>query len=219
LPDTAKVRKLQKYMSKALPRKILVFVFSILSVSLAEAALSGCGELCGNWQLNASASDKLAPILDAAFQRYKVPRQKLRRSTNTRDIDAMSRDALDEALGPRLQRPEGDELRADLTKILTSPLTLSFGTKASDLVIAAGEHNSRRLTPGEPHTRVDTEGTARIRSEWLQGHLVITEKYDRSRNSRDTYLIQPRDGSLLITRSIVRPGLPVITVRSVYHRA
>jgi hypothetical protein len=207
-------------MSKALPQKILLFVFSILCVCLhANAAVTGCGELCGNWKLDASASDALVPILDAAFQRYKVPRTRARRSTNSRDIEAMSRDALDEALGPRLQRPDGIELRADLTKILTPPPALTFGTKAADILIAAGEHDTRRLTPGEPHARVDTEGTARIRCEWQQGQLVITEKYDHSRNSRETYSIQPRDGSLSIVRSIARPGLPVVTVRSVYRRA
>ena len=76
---------------------------------------------------------------------------------------------------------------------------------------------SMGITPGEHSSRVDRYGTARIESRWRGAQLAVSEKYDR-RNQQETTYSTGSDGALRVTQVIARPGLPRITVRSVYRK-
>jgi hypothetical protein len=208
-------------MTKTCSTRLIALACLGLVVEWATASAatpSACGILCGGWQLDAAVSDALQPQLEAAFQHYKEPQPKRLKRTNSSDVATMAQEELDATLGPSVRRPPREELRAELVRILTSPTNLTMAAKGDNILIASGSTSARQLTPGEPHARVDSEGTARIRCEWLQNRLVVTETYDRRRQSRETYELQPR-GIMVITRSVERPGLPTIKLRSVYRRA
>lgn len=178
----------------------------------------GCGTLCGSWQLDASRSDAAESTLDQALAGYRDPKPKrIRRGGSGGDPLADIEAGAIDALGPIHDRPERDLLRSDLLPLVRAPQALTLGAQGKDILIRSGERTQRKLSPGEPHSRVDAEGTAKIRCTWQAGRLVVSEIYDRKRRYVETFELQRADGSLVVTREIERPGLKVLRVRFVYR--
>ena len=73
------------------------------------------------------------------------------------------------------------------------------------------------ITPGEHSSRMDRYGTAASNPAGAARSWRCGEKYDR-RNQQETTYSTGSDGALRVTQVIARPGLPRVTVRSVYRR-
>ena len=186
---------------------------------LARAATTppACASLCGDWRLDATASDKPEQLLDAAFLQFKEPKARRQSIPNTDNLEALRKAADEDALGPILSRPRSRELREELELALRQPRSLIISGNAEDIRIAGDGSSSMGITPGEHSSRVDRYGTARIESRWRGSQLAVREKYDR-RNQQETTYSTGSDGALRVTQVIARPGLPRITVRSVYRK-
>lgn len=191
-----------------------------LILSLAFAATAGAATTpsckpCGAWQLDAAASDDVDRALDRSFAEYKPPRLKRMRAPRG-DIEAETAAEFEYQLD-RMPGPEDrPQLRAEVARLVASPKTLRLSEERSDIVIEAVGGPTRRVSPGEPHARVDSLGTARIKSRWRSGALTIEEDYRRGTVNRETYTVD-NAGRLKVTRSVSRPGLPTVTVHSVYQ--
>jgi hypothetical protein len=190
-----------------------------LSLGLAQAGTTppACASLCGEWRLDTAASDKPEQLLDAAFLQFKEPKVRRHHIPNTDNLDALGKAADEEALGPILDRPRSKELREELQRALQQPQGLKFSAEAEDIRISGDGTSPRSVTPGEHSSRVDLYGTARIDSRWRGAQLAVSEKYDR-RNQQETTYVVGNDGALRVAQVIGRPGLPRVTVRSVYRR-
>jgi hypothetical protein len=190
-----------------------------LSMGIAHAAAPpACASLCGDWRLDATASDAPERVLDAAFALFKDPRPKrLRNMSGNESLEALGRAADEEAMGPMLDRPRRKELREELQQALRQPRQLAIGTQAAAIRIASDGQSPYSLTPGENHARMDRYGTARVETRWHGAQLAISERYDRRNQQQTTYSVG-RDGALQILQVITRPGLPRVTLRSVYRR-
>jgi hypothetical protein len=187
------------------------------SFSQAETSPPACASLCGEWRLDESASDRPEQQLDAAFQQFKEPRAHRASRVFSDNIEALGKAADEEALGPILDRPRSAELRAELRHALRQPGFLKISGDREDIRIAGNDASQLTVTPGDEHARVDQYGTARIQSRWRDSRLTVGEKYDRRNRLETTYGLD-RDGTLRISQVVTRPGLPRVTVRSVYRR-
>jgi hypothetical protein len=194
-------------------------LFFSLSLGIAQAATPGlaCASLCGEWQLDATASDRPEQVLDAAFLQFKEPKIRRPNMPNTDNLEALGRAADEQALGPILDRPRGKELREELQRAVQQPRDLKISAAADDIRFAADGASPRGISPGERSSRVDRYGTARIDPRWRGAQLVVSEKYDR-RNQQEITYSAGSDGALRVTQVIARQGLPRITVRSVYRK-
>ena len=186
-----------------------------LTPSLGATA-TPCGKLCARWQLDAAASTDPTDAINAAMAAYKEEKIR-RRRTSSSDLAALANAELDDSLGPLRQRPEREELREQLARQLVIPQELRFTVDGEDIVLDEGRSSPRRFHPGEPYARVDSVGTARISIQWQQGAFVIHEDYKRSRSNRESYAVETRGERLIVTRSIERPALPSLVVRSIYR--
>jgi hypothetical protein len=200
-----------------------LFLVPLLLLCLqVPAAKSGdepgvaCQKLCGNWALDAAASDPVEPALDAAFARFKDPKPERMHRGNFDNLESLSREADEVSLGPIMARPPRARLREELVETLRTPKTLLLGANDDDVLIGSDGHTPRRLTPGEPSARVDAQGTAKIRCEWRQGRFVISESYGRRNDSSETYALQ--GDALIVTRVVKRQGLPELKLKSVYRK-
>jgi hypothetical protein len=203
--------------SKLLP------VFGLMATLSAHGVLAaspvGCASLCGEWRLDAAASDAPDHALDAAFVNFKDPRPHHMRVPRGDDsVGVMSQTADEATLGPQIDRPRRQELRDELQGMLRQPQQLRLAARENDVLISADGRSPQSLTPGEPHARVDRYGTAKINVRWRGPLLAISESYDRRNQQETTYSLRPADGTLQVLQVITRPGLPRITVRSVYRR-
>jgi hypothetical protein len=200
-------------------RKLLaVLLFTALPViAVAAQPPSGCGRLCGQWVLDAGHSDAAEAALDAALLTYKEPRAKRERGMRgggpVGDVVA----DMERSIGPIFDRPMRDDLRVELLPLVTPPASLQFDRRNAEILILAPARGERRIAVGSPHSRVDAAGTAKISASWKAGALVISERYDSKREYLETYTLQ-RDGSLLVTRVLDRPGLRTIRLRALYQR-
>lgn len=196
---------------------VIALLFPLVIGPALAANPPACASLCGEWRLDAAASDRPEQLLDAAFRQFKEP--KLRRShvPNTDNIEALGKAADEEALGPILDRPRSRELREELLLVVQQPRSLTITADADDIRIAGDGASLRSLTPGEHSSRVDRYGSARIDSRWRGSQLAVTEKYDR-RNQQETTYTLGSDATLRVQQVIARRGLPRITLRSVYRR-
>lgn len=190
-----------------------------LANQIAEAGSlpPACASLCGEWRLDESASDKPEQLLDAAFQQFKEPRARHPSRVFNDNIEALGKAADEEALGPILDRPRSTELRTELRHALRQPGSLKISGDDEDIRIAGNDSSQLTITPGDQHTRVDLYGTARIDARWRDSRLTVSEKYDR-RNKQETAYAVGSDGALRVSQVLARPGLPRVTVRSVYRR-
>jgi hypothetical protein len=182
------------------------------------AAPEVCATLCGSWQLDVAASDALGLILDRALVDYKRPRLKQPRIPAESNVEAMTRAADEAALGPIQDRPEKRVLRAELMQALAPASRMTIIADGTDILITALGSSAQKISPGEPHARVDEFGTARIRAGWQKQQLIVTEAYDRRHQLQRSYGWQRKTDSLLFSQRVTRPGMPATTLRSVYRR-
>lgn len=148
----------------------------------------GCAWLCGSWALDAAASETPESRLDAAIEKNKKKKSR--------------------AAGQREQ----------LLAALTAPAAVTLAEQGPQILIQFPNQPVRRLLVDRTHTRVDSRGTAEIRSSWRSDDsLRIVESRARNQMQAEVYALQP-DGSLLVTREVERPGLKRVRVRSVYRR-
>jgi hypothetical protein len=202
--------------SKLLP------AFGLTAILMAQGASAagsmGCASLCGEWRLDPQASDAPDRALDAAFVNFKDPRPRRMRAPVGDSLGEMGQAADEAALGPIIDRPRRQELRDELQAMLRQPQKLRLAARDNEVLIATDGHAAESLTPGEPHARVDRYGTAKINVRWRGSLLAVSEKYDRRNQQEKTYALRGADGALQVLQVITRPGLPRITVRSVYRR-
>jgi hypothetical protein len=204
--------------------KRLLAVLLILALPAGAAQPSGCGVLCGSWRLDAAASTAVAPVVDTALRSYSAPRAR-RVPRSQRSLEGMPENTADQldaemehSLGPILNRPVRADLRLELMSLLEPPAQLNLESRGPDLVIQGDSQMTRKLSPGTPRTRVNTYGTATILASWKSNRLTISERYDRKNRYYETYALQAADGSLLVTRSVQRPGLKPLKLQAVYRR-
>ena len=185
-------------------------------VEAAPKAPAPC-KPCGEWTLDAAATESAAPIIDAALSRYKPPRRR-RISAPRDDIAAQTAAEFEASLDEPVPGGPGsrNRLRENLARLLEPPGSLRLRQDGDDIVIEARNGATRRVTPGEPHARVDELGTAEIVSQWRGGGLTVTESYRRKVFNRETYVVDAQ-GRLLVTRTISRTGLPPVVVHSTYE--
>lgn len=199
-------------------RLAAIALLFLLALGIARAATpAACGSLCGEWRLDAAASDKPEQLLDSAFQQFKEPKLRRQHIPNTDSIEALGKAADEQALGPILDRPRSRELREELQRVIHQPRNLSITADADDILIAGDGSTRQSVTPGERSARVDRYGSARIDTRWRGARLAISEKYDR-RNQQETTYQLGSDGALHVQQVISRSGLSRITLRSVYRR-
>lgn len=167
---------------------------------------------CGAWTLDWGGNADAA--VDAALSRYEPPHPK-RGFVPYGDIAAETEHEFQSSLD---RPPPGhrDELRNNLLALTRAPDSLVLKLEGTAVVIEASPGGTRRVHPGEPHSRVDSLGTARINSRWRKGGLVVTESYDRRTSNSVTYAVDAARGRLTVTRVIQRRGLPDLTVRAEY---
>ena len=200
-------------------------VATLLAALALTAATTSCVAMhpapgdckpCGDWQLDAAASDSAEAAVEAAMAHYKEPRIRIRRLPYG-DIAAATEAEFQNSLD-RMPGPESrGQMRQSLTQLLHAPATLSLHQDRDDIVIESEDTGRRRVTPGEPHARVDSLGTARIVARWTAGGLTVNETYRRKVSNRDDYVLEPSTGRLKVTRSVSRPGLPALVVETVYR--
>ena len=198
-------------------------LFSLLMVlgagPLSAATAVSCGVLCGEWHLDAAASDSPAEVLDAAFINFKDPRPRHVDRPLPAASDAVVGAAMDaESLGPTFKRLPRDGLREELQNMMRQPSQLSLAASGKDIHITSNTGPGDRLTPGEPHARVDRYGTAKISTAWKGSRLVVVEKYDRGNRQETTFGLRKADAALEVVQVITRSGLPRVSFRTVYRR-
>jgi len=200
------------------PLAVLALLFPLATgVARAASPPLACASLCGEWRLDPAASDKPDQLLDTAFLQFKEPKQRRMHLPDTDNIEALGKAADENALGPILDRPRSRELREELLHVIQQPRSLTLSPDADDIRIAGDGTTSQSVTPGERSARVDRYGSARIDTRWRGSQLAVSEKYDR-RNQQETTYVLGSDNTLRVQQVIARPGLPRITLRSVYRR-
>jgi hypothetical protein len=196
----------------------------LITFPVWAAAPTGCGTLCGSWQLDAALSAAVAPAVDTALGSYNEPRGK-RAPRSARSRSGMPEDTIDEidsamehSLGPVFDRPGRADLRTELMSLLTPPSRLNLDARGDDILIQGDGDPARRLTPGTPKARVNANGTAEILTNWKSAKLTVSERYDRKRRYAETYALQA-DGSLLVAREVKRPGMKPLKLQAIYRRS
>jgi hypothetical protein len=199
--------------------KVLKFALPLLipllwagTADAAKAPPPAC-KPCGAWQLDPALSEPAEPVIDAALARYKPPRpRRLRASPG--DIVGETEAEFEASLDRMPGMMDRSQLRDELERLLQTPETLDLHQEGDDIVIEAKGAPRRRVTPGEPHARVDARGTAEISSRWRSGALNVNETYTRRSANREIYALEA--GQLRVTRTVSRPGLPDVIVHSIY---
>ena len=190
--------------------------FALLpQVALAQSLR--CDKLCASWVLDPTASTDVAAAIDSAVDTYKE--EKVRRPRSGNDIASMARAELEEGLGPMRSRPQRDELRTQLQQQLKVPEKVRLAVDDEVVLVDEGAKSPRRFEPGQPYSRVDSVGTAKITIR-LQGSVFeVIENYGKGRSNRESYAAAPKGGNLIVTRTLSRPGMKDIKIISVYAPA
>lgn len=124
---------------------------------------------------------------------------------------------VDTALEKFRQADIKEQVRAQLLTLLSPPTSVVLGEQGKQVRIRWDESLERRVFPGEPHSRVDAQGTAKIRADWKKDSLIINESYGSKREQTETYTLLP-DGTLQLTRVVERPEAKAMRLRSIYRR-
>jgi hypothetical protein len=189
------------------------------SLVLDASAAPVCGRLCASWQLDAAASGDPQAAIETAVAAYKEEQPKRHRYFGS-DIAALTKAELEDSLGPMRERPMRDELRKDLTRLLVLPATLRISQSGDELRLDEGRGGPRSFDLDEPYSRVDEMGTAEISAQLKRDGFSIREKYRKGRGSnREAYQLEPRTDRLVVTRTVSRPKMPDIVLRSIYRPA
>jgi hypothetical protein len=118
------------------------------------------------------------------------------------------------------ERPLREELRTQLTRLLVIPASLRLSLEGDEMRIDEGRGSPRRFDLGESYSRVDDLGTAEVSAQLQSDGFRIREKYRKGRGSnREAYQIETRTDRLVVTRTIERPKMPDIVLRTVYRPA
>lgn len=172
---------------------------------------------CGSWELDVAASQPAEAAIETAMLKYKEPKMPRRRAPRG-DLIAEAEAEFENSLDIRPGPARRANLREELLRLLQSPTTLNLRQDGDDIVIEAQDGPTRRVTPGEPHDRVDARGTAHIVSTWRKpAALTVAETYSRKTSNREIYALDARTGNLLVTRTVERVGLPDVVVHSSYR--
>jgi hypothetical protein len=205
--------------SKTRPTRLLPVVLLFCFQGTGAAADPQCRDLCQAWRLDETASDNIVAAVESAMKGYKPPKDQRRRISGGDSVEAMTRAADEEALGPIHKRPGSDILRDDLLQSLLQSRKLVLAPKGRDIAITRDTGTPQALSIDQPYARVDDFGTAKIRSEWQQDQLVVTETYDRRRKLQRSFRFDKKQASLVLTQAISRPGLAPLKVTSVYRKS
>jgi hypothetical protein len=200
-------------------RPLSVVLLLCFQAAGAAVAAPSCQDLCQSWRLDETASDNIVAAVDSAMQGYKPPSDRRRRISGGDSVEAMARAADEEALGPIHKRPIGDVVRDDLLQSLLQSRKLVLVAKGDDVAIARDTGTPQALSIDQPYARVDDFGTAKIRSQWQQDQLVVTEIYDRRRKLQRSFRFDKKQAALVLTQTISRPGLAPLKVTSVYRKS
>lgn len=188
-----------------------------LLAQTAQAQSLRCDKLCANWVLDAAASTDVSAAIDAAVASYKE--EKVRRIRSGNDIASLERAELEEGLGPMRSRPQREELRTQLQQQLKVPGQLRLSVNDDVVLVDEGGTSPRRFEPGQPYSRVDSIGTAKITIR-LQGSVFeVVENYGKGRSNRESYAAADKGARLTVTRTLSRPGMKDIKIQSVYAPA
>jgi len=187
------------------------------SLVLDAGAAPACGRLCAAWQLDAAASGDPQAAIDTAVAAYKEEQPKRRRFSGS-DIAALTKAELEDSLGPMRERPMRDELRKDLSRLLVIPATLRISQSGDEVKLDEGRGGPRSFDLDEAYSRVDEVGTAEISAQLKSDGFSVREKYKKGRGSnREAYQLEPRTDRLIVTRTVSRPKMPDIVLRSIYR--
>lgn len=196
---------------------MLALVGPVLLAQTAQAQSLHCDKLCANWALDAAASTDVSAAIDAAVESYKE--EKIRRIRSGNDIASLERAELEEGLGPMRSRPQREELRTQLQHQLKVPTQLRLSVNDDVVLVDEGGTSPRRFEPGQPYSRVDSIGTAKITIR-LQGSVFeVVENYGKGRSNRESYAVADKGVRLTVTRTLSRPGMKDIKIQSVYAPA
>jgi hypothetical protein len=133
--------------------------------------------------------------------------------------DPMARAELEEGLGPMRSRPQREQLRTQLQGQLRVPEHVRLSVDDDVVLVDEGGKTPRRFEPGQPYSRVDSIGTAKITIR-LQGSVFeVTENYGKGRSNRESYAMAPKGGQMVVTRTLARPGMKDVKITSVYTPA
>ena len=193
---------------------VAVAILFLPFAALARTQVPPC-QPCGAWQLDPASSDSAEPALDAALAKYKPPRPRRIRGMYG-DVRSETEAEFENSLIERPGPVDRQQLRDNLLKLLSAPAELRLRQDGEDIVIESASGITRRVTPGEPHARVDLLGTAQIVSQLRGDTLSITETYGRKLKNREVYVLDAGKGRLRVTRTVTRPGLKDVTVKSTY---
>ena len=116
-------------------------------------------------------------------------------------------------------RPQREELRTQLQQQLKVPAQLRLSVNDDVVLVDEGGTSPRRFEPGQPYSRVDSIGTAKITIR-LQGSVFeVVENYGKGRSNRESYAAPDKGARLTVTRTLSRPGMKDIKIQSVYAQA
>jgi hypothetical protein len=206
--------------SQAMHKVAVFMLFAMVSVATVARDAeqpSGCAQLCGSWVLDESLTEPVEPAVDAAMERYRVPRQNGPRIAGTGEWIAPEGDAAPADAPPAAGSQRLPGLREQLMTALAPPPSLAFSTSGKQILLRAGTNPERRIFPGEPRSRVDSRGTSRISADWKKGVLALTEDFGGSYRNAESYVVQP-DGTLQLALVLDRPGVKQVRLRAVYRR-
>lgn len=190
-----------------------------MALASAHAGAPSCGRLCDvDWRLDETASTDVEDALDDAIDEYREEKPKRRRSPGS-DYEAIAKAELEESLGPMRQRPAREALREELQRLLVIPPSLRIKQDGKELRLEEGRGSPRRFDLDESYSRVDSVGTAEVSTRLTAGNFVITENYRRGRSNREAYAVDPKGDRLVVTRTLSRPAMPTLVVKSVYKPA
>lgn len=188
-----------------------------LPLPLPAATAPACGPVCAQWVLDEGSGGNLDALLDTALAGYRPPRPRRERQPPP-TLEGLEQAEMERSLGPLNDRPAREELRRELQRLLHAPTRLSISLQGNDVLLAQPPEAPRRLSPGVPHARVDSWGTARISTALRDGRLTVTERYDRGRQYTQTYAVARKDGRLVVTQEVRRPGLKPLRLQTTYHQ-
>ena len=183
----------------------------------ASDAPSGCARLCGNWTLDATRSESADAAVDAALEKYKEPKAHKQAVMPLNPDQPLSATNTQVYLGPIAGPPTKAEMRSRLLALLAPPASLTVAANGDEILIRPPGGPERHAFPGEPHSRIDAEGTATIHTQWEKDTLVIDETYRHGYWQTDSFA-PLADGTLQLTRVVDRPGVSKLRLRAVYRR-
>jgi hypothetical protein len=198
-------------------RHPLVALVAGATLALDASASPACGRLCAAWQLDAAASGDPQAAVDSAVAAYKEEKPKRRHAPGS-DLAALAKAELDDSLGPMRERPLREELRQQLAGLLVIPPTLRISQAGDEILLDEGRHSPRHFDLDESYSRVDDLGTAEVTAQLKSDGFTVREKYNKGRGSnRETYQLEAKTDRLIVTRTVARPKMPDLVLRSIYR--